>query len=128
MLLSAAAIFGFMAYSAKKAFALRVANIVPRNVVSDHLNILLREFPQHHSEFRSRALPLYAAHLALNTMACGVVLVAAWTFPTGIMSDFDLLVLRWGGLVIVPIAFVMDSVGFFRVLARSFVRQRADAQ
>ena len=120
LLLAAAGIFRFLAHDAKKAFDRRVAAFLPANVDADHVNVLLREFPQHCSEFRFRVLPFSAANLLMNAASCIAVVSALWICPPTGMSAADLVLLQYGGLIIVPLAFVIDFVGFFRLLFRTF--------
>jgi len=122
LLLAAAAIFRFLSADSRKAFDRRLARLLPRNVAEMHLRVLLVDFPDRLGEFRRRVLPFSALHVVLNAAACVCFIAALWFFPPSGMEHWDLLFVRYGSLVITPIAFLADVVLFARMLMATFGR------
>jgi hypothetical protein len=98
-LLAAACIFRYLSSDAMKHFHLRLALLLPRNVVDNHLQVLLTEFPERLAEFRRRVLPS-----------------SAWYFPPQGMARWDLIFVRYGSVVLTPLAFLADVILFARTI------------
>jgi hypothetical protein len=114
MLIAAACVFRYLSAEAKRVFTCRLTGLLPRKVLSEHLAVL-RNYPQHFPIFRSRVLPFSALQIAFNTFSCMCFVVALWYFPPAALSSWDLFFIRYGSLLIVPIAFVFDLVAFARL-------------
>ena len=121
-LLAAAAIFRWLSADANKAFSQRLTSLLPRNVMREHLRVLLAEFPDRVGEFRRRVLPCHALHVVLNTAACACFAVALWMFPPIGMERWDLLFVQYGSLLLLPMAFFADAVLFARMLMATFAK------
>ena len=93
--------------------------------MQDHLRVLTREFPTRLGEFRRRALPQYALHVLWNAAACACFAVALWYFPPSGMEHWDLIFVRYGSIVLTPVAFLMDVVGFVRLAMSTLGRGAA---
>jgi hypothetical protein len=119
-LLAAAGIFRLLSADSKKAFNQRLASLLPRNVMRDHLRVLLADFPERTVEFRRRVLPYSGLHVALNTAACACFAAALWIFPPSGMQRWDLQFVQYGSLVLTPLAFLADAVLFARMLMATF--------
>jgi hypothetical protein len=119
-LLAAAGIFRLLSADSNKAFQQRLAKLLPRNVMHEHLRVLLQDFPDRLGEFRRRVLPFSALHVAFNAMACGCFVAALWYFPPTGMEHWDLVILRYGSVLLTPLAFVADAVSFARMLMATF--------
>ncbi|HEX4085741.1 MAG TPA: hypothetical protein VHY22_12575 [Chthoniobacteraceae bacterium] len=124
LLLAAAGLFRLLSSDSKAAYTQRLARLLPRNVMQDHLRVLTQEFPARLGEFRRKALPRYALHVLWNAAACACFAVALWFFPPAGMQHWDLIFVRYGSIVLTPVAFLMDLVGFVR-LANSAVNRSA---
>jgi hypothetical protein len=124
-LLAAAGIFRLLSADSKKAFNQRLARLLPRKVMREHLRVLLMDYPERAGEFRRRVLPYSALHVVLNTAACACFSIALWIFPPIGMAHWDLLFVQYGSLVLTPVAFLADAVLFARMLMATFGR---DAQ
>jgi hypothetical protein len=122
LLLAAAGIFRFLSADSKKAFNQRLIALLPRNIVENHLQVLREDFPDLLGEFRRRVLPYSALYVILNAAACVCFIAALWFFPPSGMEHWDLLFVRYGSLVITPIAFLADVVLFARMLMATFGR------
>jgi hypothetical protein len=114
MLITAACILRYLAASAKRVFASRLAELLPRKVLKEHLSAL-RDYPQHFPIFRWRVLPFSALQIAFNALSCSCFIAALWCFPPAALSSWDLFFMRYGSLLIVPIAFLFDLVAFGRL-------------
>lgn len=114
MMVGAACILRLLAAEAKRAFAVRLAGLLPRNVVREHLSAL-REFPQHYPIFRARVLPFSALQIACNAASCACFVAALWFFPPAALSEGSLIFMKYGSLLIVPAAFVFDVFVFVRL-------------
>jgi hypothetical protein len=121
-LLAAAGIFRLLSADANKTFYQRLARLLPRNVMQDHLRVLLQDFPERLSEFRHRVAPYSALHVLLNTAACGCFAAACWFFPPNGMPHWDLVFVRYGSVLLTPVAFLADVVLFARMLMATFAR------
>ena len=119
MLLVAACILRFLASEAKRAFSKRLVNLLPRKIVHSHLK-MLRQYPQDLPNFRARVLPFSALQIAFNALSCVCFVTAIWCFPPTMISSWDLLFMRYGSLLIVPLAFLVDVVAFTRLFLRTF--------
>ena len=119
-LLAAAGIFRLLSADSRKTFNRRLASLLPRNVMKDHLQVLMADFPERAAEFRRRVLPYSAFHVLLNTAACGCFAAALWIFPPAGMNRWDLLFVQYGSLLLMPLAFVADAVVFARTLMATF--------
>ena len=114
MLVAAACILRCLAAESKRIFTSRLADLLPRKVLREHLNAL-REYPQHFPIFRSRVLPFSALQIAFNALSCACFIAALWCFPPAALSSWDLFFMRYGSLLVVPIAFLFDLVVFARL-------------
>jgi hypothetical protein len=56
----------------------------------------------------------------LNAAACCCFAAACWFFPPSGMERWDLLFLRYGSLILTPVAFLADVVLFARMLMATF--------
>lgn len=121
-LMAAAAIFRLLSADAMKAFKQRLARLLPRNVMHDHLRVMLADFRERLGDFRWRVLPFFALHVGLNAAACACFVAALWFFPPSGMEHSDLVLTRYGGLLLTPIAFLADVVSFTRILLATFRR------
>ena len=121
-LLAAAGIFRLLSADAKKAFRRCLARLLPRKVMQQHLRVLLEDYPERLGEFRRRVLPFFALHVTLNAAACACFVAAIWMFPPSGMSPWDLLFVRYGSVLLVPVAFLADTVWFARILMATFGR------
>jgi len=124
-LLAAAGIFRYLSADAKKAFTMRLAKLLPRNVTEQHLQVLIEDFPERVGEFRRRAVPYSALHVAYNAAACGCFVAALWFFPPAGMEHWDLVFVRYGSAILTPVALVGDVVLFMRMLRATFGRRTA---
>jgi hypothetical protein len=122
LLLAAAGIFRFLSADCNKTFRNRLARLLPRNVAEDHLRVLIQEFPDRLAEFRRRAVPFSTLHVALNAASCICFVAALWYFPPSAMQHWDLIFMRYGSLVLTPVAFIADVVLFTRMVMASFSR------
>ena len=125
-LLAAAAIFRLLSSDAIKAFRAHLARLLPRNVMQDRLRVLKRDFPDRLPLFRRRVLPFSALHVAFDAAACLCFAAAVWYFPPQGMQQWDLLFVRYGSVVLLPIAFLTDVVKFARLLISTFGHSEAD--
>ena len=121
-LMAAAAIFCLLSADAKKAFHRRLTAMLPRKVMQHHLRALVEDYPDRLGEFRWRVLPFSALHVGLNAAACACFAMAMWFFPPSGMSDWDLLFVRYASVLLTPVAFLADAVGFARTLLATFGR------
>jgi hypothetical protein len=119
-LLAAAGIFRLLSADANKAFQHRLARLLPRNVMQEHFRVLIQDFPDRLSEFRHRVAPYSALHVLLNAAACACFTAACWFFPPSGMEHWDLLILRYGSVILTPVAFLADVVLFARMLMATF--------
>ena len=120
--MAAAGIFCLLAADANKAFRHRLARLLPRKVMREHLRVLLEDYPGRLGEFRRRVLPFSALHLGLNAAACACFVAALWFFPPGGMVHWDLVFVRYGSLLLTPVALLADVVSFARLLMATFVK------
>ncbi len=123
MLLAAAGILRYLAVQAKRTFHQRLGRLLPRNVTSQHVAVLIEQFPQQIPQFRWRVLPFSALHIFLNATSCAAFVVALWWFPPSAMSDWDLFFMRYGSLLIVPAAFLFDVWSFARLFLLTLIRR-----
>lgn len=114
MLMAAAGILRYLAVEAKRTFGKRLENLLSRKVAKGHL-AALREYPQHFSLFRWRVLPFSALQIVFNALSCVCFIVGLWLFPPAALSSWDLLFMRYGSLLIVPLAFLVDVFIFARL-------------
>ena len=121
-LLAASAIFRLLSADAKKAFHRWLARLLPRKVMQQHLRALLEDYPDRLGEFRRRVLPFFALHVTLNVAACACFVAAIWMFPPRGLSHWDLVFVQYGSLLLIPIAFLADTVWFARLLMATFGR------
>jgi hypothetical protein len=121
-LLAAAGIFRLLSADSKKAFNQRLARLLPRKVIREHLRVLLTDYPERAAEFRWRVLPYSGLHVVLNTAACACFAAALWIFPPSGMARWDLVFVQYGSLVLTPVAFLADAVLFARMLVATFGR------
>jgi len=121
-LIAAAAIFRLLSADANKAFRKRLEGLLPRKVMRDHLRALLKDYPERLGEFRRRVLPYSGLHVALNAGACACFVSALWYFPPSGMEHWDMVFVRYGSVLLTPVAFVVDAVGFARMLRATFGR------
>ena len=121
-LLAAAGIFRLLSADSKKAFNQRLANLLPRKIMRDHLRALLADYPEQLSDFRTRVMPYQAFHVLLNAAACVCFAAALWFFPPHGLQQWDLRFVRYGSLLITPVAFLADVVIFARMLLATFAR------
>jgi hypothetical protein len=121
-LVAAAAIFRLLSSDANTAFRRRLEGLLPRKVMQDHLRALLKDYPDRLVEFRRRVLPYSGLHVALNAAACACFVSALWYFPPSGMEHWDLVFVRYGSVLLTPVAFLMDAVGFARTLMATFGR------
>jgi hypothetical protein len=119
-LLAAAGIFRLLSADSNKAFNHRLARLLPRKVMREHLRVLLSDYPDRLAEFRRRVLPYSALHVALNAAACACFAAALWIFPPIGMAHWDLVFVQYGSLVLTPLAFLADAVLFARTLMATF--------
>lgn len=124
-LLAAAGIFRLLSSDSQKAFNNGLSKMLPRNVMERHWQVLQGEFPDRLGEFRRRVLPFSALYVALNAAACICFASALWFFPPTGMAHWDLVFVRYGSLLITPVAFLVDAVGFGRMWFATFVRAGA---
>ena len=122
LLLAAAAGFRILSADSRRIFQQRLERLLPRNVVSEHLRVLTEEFPDLLGEFRRRGLPYSALHLFFNMAACLCFTGALWYFPPSGLERWDLMFVRYGSLLLIPVAFVADAVIFARMLVATFGR------
>ncbi len=121
-LMAAAGIFRLLSSDANKAFNRRLARLLPRKVMQEHLRVLLADYPERVVEFRRRVLPFSALHVALNTAACACFAAALWVFPPTGMEHWDLVFVQYGSLLLMPVAFTADALLFARMLMATFSR------
>jgi hypothetical protein len=114
MLMAAAGILRYLAIEAKRTFGKRLENLLPHKLSKSHLAVL-REHPQHFSLFRTRVLPFSALQIVFNALSCVCFIAGLWLFPPSALSSWDLLFMRYGSLLIVPLAFVVDVFIFARL-------------
>ena len=119
-LLAAAGIFRLLSADAKRAFDARLAGLLPRKVMQEHMRALLQEYRDRLSEFRRRVAPYSALHVVFNAAACGCFASALWFFPPSGMAHWDLVFVRYGSLVVTPVAFLADAVMFARMLMATY--------
>jgi len=119
-LLAAAGIFRLLSADSNKAFNQRLARLLPRKVMQEHLRVLLTDYPERVVEFRRRVLPYAALHVALNVAACACFAAALWIFPPSGMARWDLVFVQYGSLVLMPLAFLADAVLFARMLMATY--------
>lgn len=124
MLILAAGIVRYLAMEAKRAYTRRVASLLPPNIPDVSVQTLLKNHPEHRPAFRRNALPFSALQILFNALACSVFVAALWVFPPALLSDWDLFLIRYGGLLIVPIALVVDLALFARLLLATLSRQQ----
>jgi hypothetical protein len=122
LLVAAAAIFRWLSSDAKKLYDHRLASLLPRNVIRHHLRVLMRDFPDRLGQFRRYALPHSALHVLWNAAAAACFTAALWYFPPMGMAHWDLIFVRYGSILITPLAFLMDFVGFIRLALSAFSR------
>ena len=121
-LLAAAGIFRFLSADSNKAFRRRLALLLPRKVMSEHLKALLQDYPDRLAEFRHKVLPFSALYVLLNAAACACFVGALWYFPPSGMQKWDLSLVRYGSLLLTPLAFLMDAFAFARMLMATYGR------
>jgi hypothetical protein len=121
-LLAAAGIFRLLSADAKKAYNERLAGLLPRNVMRQHLRVLLEEYMDRLPEFRRRVLPYSACQVMMNMAACTAFTAAVWFFPPTEMAHWDLVFVRYGSVLLTPVAFLTDVVLFARTLMATFAR------
>jgi hypothetical protein len=121
-LLAAAAIFRYLSSDAMKQYHRRLAGLLPRNVTQEPLRVLLTEFPERVAEFRRRVVPCSALHVAYNAASAACFVVALWFFPPQGMQHWDLIFVRYGSVVLTPLAFLGDVILFARMLIATFNR------
>ena len=121
-LLAAAGIFRWLSADAKKAFHQSLARLLPRKVMDQHLRALLEDYRERLGEFRRRVLPFFALHVTLNAAACACFVAAVWKFPPSGMMQWDLVFVRYGSVLLIPVAFLADTVWFARILIATFGR------
>ena len=121
-LMAAAGVFCLLAADAKKTFHLRLAGLLPRKVMQDHLQALLEDYPERLGDFRWRVLPFSALHVGMTAVACACFAAAMWYFPPAGMSHWDLVFVRYGSVLLTPLAFLADAVAFARMLMTTFGR------
>jgi hypothetical protein len=119
-LLAAAGIFRLLSSDSNKAFHHRLAGLLPRKVMREHLQVLLSDYPGRVGDFRWRVLPWYAMHVVLNVAACACFATALWMFPPIGMQRWDLLFVQYGSLLLMPLAFLADAVLFARMFLATF--------
>lgn len=124
-LVAAAAIFRFLSADASKAFRQRLERLLPRKVMESHMNALIEDYPERLGEFRRRVLPYSALYVAYNAAACGCFAAALWFFPPTGMEHWDLVFVRYGSVLLTPVAFVADAISFARVLMSTYGRNAA---
>jgi hypothetical protein len=122
LLLAAAGIFRFLSADAKKAFNQRLARLLPRKIMQEHLRVLMQDYPDRLSEFRRKVMPFSALHVGLNAAACSCFAAALWFFPPSGMAQWDLIFVRYGSLLLTPLALVADVVLFARMWMATFSR------
>jgi hypothetical protein len=122
LLIAASAICRFVSWDAGNAFKARLARMVPRNVMEDHMRVLLEEFPDRLPEFRRRVAPCAAMQVMLDTAACACFAAACWFFPPHGMQHWALALVRYGSVLITPVAFVADVVSFARMFLGTYGR------
>jgi hypothetical protein len=120
--MAAAGIFRLLSSDSMKTFNRRLARLLPRKVVEDHLRALLADYPERLGEFRRKVLPYSALHVVLNAAACACFAAALWMFPPSGMPHWDLVFVRYGSVVLTPLAFFADAVIFTRMLMATFGR------
>jgi hypothetical protein len=121
-LLAAAGIFRLLSADANKAFRQRLASLLPRKVMEQHLRILLEDYPERVAEFRSRVLPFSALYVLFNAVACICLATGLWYFPPSGMEHWDLIFVRYGSVLLTPVAFLADAVAFARMLMATYSR------
>jgi hypothetical protein len=84
--------------------------------------VLLGDYQERLGEFRRRVLPFDALHVALNAAACACFIAAVWLFPPSGMSDWDLAFVRYGSVLLTPVALLADVVSFARMLMATYGR------
>lgn len=67
-------------------------------------------------------LPFSVLHVALNLAACACFVAAVWVFPPTVMERWDLLFVRYGSVLLIPVAFLADVVSIARMLKATFGR------
>ena len=122
LLLAAAAIFRLLSSDANKAFLKRLAQLLPRKIMQEHMRVLMEDYPDRLAEFRRRVLPFSGLHVAFNAAACGCFVAALWYFPPTGMAHLDLMFVRYGAVLLTPVAFLVDVVSFARMLIATFAR------
>ncbi len=121
-LLAAAGIFRLLSADSNKAFRQRLGRLLPRKVMQEHMRVLLQEYPERLGEFRRRVLPYSALHVGLNAAACLCFSAALWYFPPDGMDQWDLLFVRYGSVLLIPLAFAADAVVFAKMLMSTYSR------
>jgi len=90
--------------------------------MDDHMRALLRDYPGRLVQFRRRVLPFSGLHVAFNAVACACFVSSLWFFPPSGMEHWDLLFVRYGSILLIPAAFLVDVVAFARMLMATFGR------
>ncbi len=122
LLMAAAGIFRYLSADAMKTFHARLARLLPRKIMQNHLKVLLDDYPERVAEFRRRILPLSALHVSFNAAACACFAAAIWFFPPHGIEYWDLIIMQYGSLLLIPAAFLADTVKFTRILMATFGR------
>ena len=122
LLLAAAGLFRFLAADANKTFHRRLTRLLPRKVLRNHLEMLLDQYTDRLAEFRRRVLPFSAVRIAFDTAACACFACALWFFPPAGMEQWDLFFVRYGSLLLVPVAFIVDLIALTRLFKATFRR------
>jgi hypothetical protein len=115
MMLLAAGILRYLAFEAKRNYHVRLAKLLPRNIVKHHFSVLTADYRDCLAAFRSSVLPLAGFQLVLNALSCAVFVGALWIFPPAALAEWDLMFIRYGGLAILPPALVIDALAFCRL-------------
>lgn len=121
LLVLASVILRHLSAEAKRAFAYRLRALLPRDVLCDHLQILLKQHRNRMPEFRTRALPMHAAHLALDAFSCATLLTALWLFPPSVLAGFELAVFKYAGLAVVLLALTVELVLLCRLACAAWI-------
>ncbi|GEM_PF-3367595 len=125
LLLAASGIFRYVATQARAAFTVRLERLLPRKVMSDHLQALFEEYRPLLGAFRSQALPFSLLELFLNAAACAVFVAALWTYPPRELSDLNLFLLRYCSAAFVLLAVLGDVFDLGRLFYHTFSRAEA---
>lgn len=115
LLITASAIFRWLAARAGAAFDARLRRVLAPNATRRGIAFCLRQAPHRVPEFRVRALPMRALALAMDLLCCVTLLTALWVFPPSFLAGSELAAMQYSGAFVVVAAALVDGAGFARL-------------